>query len=121
MSKHAPREGRSGRPSAATLDRLIEQATVDANGESEQRTGFYTMIEEEVAFPFTTAVLGVEVTVKGVDFNSADEIVAVCVRGKKRQAIPLLDLPLPEPPPAGAEWIAAYRRWARGWSGGDGE
>jgi hypothetical protein len=27
------------------------------------------------------------------------------------------DLPLPSPPPEGAEWIAAYRLWARhgGW------
>jgi len=29
-----------------------------------------------------------------------------------------LDLPLPSPPPAGAEWIAAYRHWAthNGWA-----
>jgi hypothetical protein len=39
-------------------------------------------------------------------------IVAVCVRGRHRQAIPVLDLPLPDPPPRGAEWIAAYARWA---------
>jgi hypothetical protein len=26
-----------------------------------------------------------------------------------RQAIPVLDLPLPDPPPAGAEWIAVCR------------
>jgi hypothetical protein len=120
-TKLQPPAGRSGRLNTAALDRLIEQATVDAYDVEEQRTGFYTMIEEEVAFPFTATVLGVEVTVKGVDFNSADEIVAVCVRGKDRQAIPILDLPLPDPPPKGAEWIAAYRRWARGWSGGDDE
>ncbi|MFK4035944.1 hypothetical protein ACI2LC_09120 [Nonomuraea wenchangensis] len=29
------------------------------------------------------------------------------------QAIGILDLPLPDPPPAGAEWIRAFRRWAR--------
>jgi hypothetical protein len=28
------------------------------------------------------------------------------------QAIGILDLPLPAPPPAGAEWIEAYRHWA---------
>jgi hypothetical protein len=33
-----------------------------------------------------------------------------------RQAIPILDLVLPSPAPAGAELIEAYRRWARvGW------
>src|SRR5271157_3116587 len=39
-------------------------------------------------------------------------VVAICVHGKHRQAIPILDLPLPDPPPQGVEWIAAYRRWA---------
>ena len=30
------------------------------------------------------------------------------------QRIPILDLPLPTPPPEGAQWIEAYRRWAKG-------
>jgi NAD(P)-dependent dehydrogenase (short-subunit alcohol dehydrogenase family) len=38
--------------------------------------------------------------------------VAICSRGKHRQAIGILDLPLPAPSPVGAEWISAYRRWA---------
>jgi hypothetical protein len=38
---------------------------------------------------------------------------ADCARGRHRQEIHVLDLPLPEPPPKGAEWIAAYRRWIR--------
>jgi len=41
-----------------------------------------------------------------------DDIVAVCRRGGERQAVRLLDLPLPSPPPAGSEWIAAYRHWS---------
>jgi hypothetical protein len=41
-------------------------------------------------------------------------IVAECVRDGHHQAISVLDLPLPEPPPKGAEWIAAYRHWAGG-------
>jgi hypothetical protein len=32
-----------------------------------------------------------------------DPIVAICRRGRSRQAIAILDLPLPSPPPAGAE------------------
>ena len=59
--------------------------------------------------PFKTLVLGVE----RIDLTDADEIVALCARGRTRQAIPILDLPLPEPPPRGAEWIEAYRLWAR--------
>lgn len=48
------------------LDQLVEEAVIDAYGESEQRIG-----------------------------------------------LPILDLPLPSPPPAGWEWIETYRLWAR--------
>jgi hypothetical protein len=98
---------------AVRLDELIEEATVDAYGESEQTTGFYTMIEEHLAVPFKTEVLGVEVTVERVDMTDDERIVAVCERNTSRQRIPVVDLPLPEPPPEGSEWIDAYRRWAR--------
>jgi hypothetical protein len=39
---------------------------------------------------------------------------AVCERNGKRQLIGLIDLQLPKPPPSGAAWIAAYRRWLCG-------
>lgn len=116
-SKKRPMKSRSARswpPSKARLEQLIEEAILDAYGESEQRTGFYTMIEDNLALPFETEVLGVPVTVERIDVTEAEEIVAICRRGGKRQAIPVLNLPLPKPPPAGAEWIEAYRRWARG-------
>ena len=97
--------------SEAELDALVDEATVDAYGEDEQLTGFAVMIGDNLAMPFETTVLGVTVTVRKVD-QTASGIVAVCVRGRHRQAIPILDLPLPDPPPDGAEWIAAYRHWA---------
>ena len=101
------------RPSTAYLDKLIEEATVDCYNESEEVTGIFTMIEDNLAVPFATTMLGVEVTVERVDMNKAGEIVAVCRRGRDRQRVPVIDLPLPEPKPKGAEWIDAYRRWAR--------
>ena len=97
--------------SEAELDALVDEATVDAYGEDEQLTGFAVMIGDNLAVPFETMVLGVTVTVRKVD-QTASGIVAVCARGGHRQAIPILDLPLPDPPPQGAEWIAAYRHWA---------
>ena len=103
---------RKGR-SASRLDALIEEATVDAYDESEQKAGFFTMLENHLAVPFSTEVLGMTVTVETIDMTDDEEIVAVCVRGKSRQPIRILELPLPEPPPEGAEWIDAYRRWAR--------
>ena len=95
----------------AELDALIDEATVDAYSEDEQLAGFAVMIGDNLAVPFETTVLGVTVTVEEVD-QTESGIVAICVRGKDRQAIPILDLPLPDPPPRGAEWIAAYGHWA---------
>jgi len=96
------------------LDQLVEAATVDAYGESEQRVGLLTMIQEHLACPFQTEVLGTPVRVGRVDLNDADEIVAVCRRMGRRQMIPVVNLPLPSRRPAGWEWIEAYRHWARG-------
>ncbi len=90
---------------------MIEEAIVDAYDESEQTTGWFTMIDEHLAVPFETTVLGVPVTVERVDLNASGQIVAICRRGRNRQALPILDLPLPPPPPKGAEWIEAYRQW----------
>jgi len=87
---------------------------IDAYGESEQRVGFLTMLEKHLAVPFAREILGTAVRVERVDLNDADEIVAICRRGRARQLIPLLNLPLPSPPPAGWEWIDAYRHWVRG-------
>lgn len=97
--------------SAKYLDKLIEEATTDACNESEQAGGFFAMIEENLALPFVTQVLGQEVTVAKVDITKRDQIVAICSRGKATQAIPILDLPMPDTRLEGAEWIDAYRRW----------
>lgn len=99
--------------SQVELDALVEEATVDSNGEDEQVMGLYSMIADNLATPFQTTVLGVEVTVEDVDLTGRNAIVAQCSRGALRQAISVLDLPLPVPPPDGVEWIEAYRHWAR--------
>ncbi len=100
--------------SAKRLEELIEEATVDAYGDSEQATALFSVIEDNMVFPFVTSVLGIKVTVEKVDLTSDDRIVAICRRGKEQQRIPLSDLPLPDPPPEGWEWIEAYREWASG-------
>ena len=78
----------SPRLSKEMLAEMIEEATVDAYDDSEQATGRFTMFEEHVG-----------------------QIVAICTRGRDRQAISLVDLPLPPPKPAGTGWIEAYRYW----------
>ncbi len=79
--------------SKAQLDELVDQATVDCDNESEQVTGLYTMIENAVALPFKTTVLGVPVSVE------------------RAPDCPAPRSPTASPPPAGTEWIAAYRHW----------
>ncbi len=114
-SRIAPRRKRDHwPPSRVRLEQLVEDAIVDAYNESEQRCGLFTMIEEHLAVPFETELLGVAVMVERIDLNEADEVVAICRRGRMRQRVNVLDLPLPSPPPDGAEWIEAYRYWARG-------
>jgi len=101
-------------PGKARLKALIAEAIVDAYDESEQRTAFYTLIDEYLDTPFDTEILGVTATVERIELTRDEQIVAICRRDRSRQAIPILDLPIPHPPPTGAEWIEAFRAWARG-------
>jgi hypothetical protein len=65
------RKGKTGfvRLSKARLDELVEEAIVDCYNESEQVTGLYTMIEDNLAVPFETTVLGVPVSVVRVQLT----------------------------------------------------
>ncbi len=93
------------------LDALVTEATIDCYNEDEQVTGFLTMIQDNLAVPFRTQILGVEVTVQKVELNAVGEIVAICSRAKHRQSIAVVDLPMPAKTPDGAKWIEAYRHW----------
>ena len=115
-TKHGQQRSNSRRSSLSSsrLEGMISEAVVDCHNDSEQAMGLFNMIDEKLRLPFPTIVLGIQVTVEKIDLNEAGEIVAVCARGPERQRIPLMDLPLPPIRPEGAEWIEAYRRWARG-------
>jgi hypothetical protein len=81
--------------SEARMAAMIEEATIDTYGDSEQTSGWYTMLEEHRALPFETTVLGVVVNVARLDLRGENEIVAICTCGRERPAVPILDLPLP--------------------------
>ena len=99
-------------PGARALDALIAEAIVDAYGDDEQRVAFLTMLEERLEMPFEVQILGTPAKVERIDVID-DQILVICRSGRHRQAIPILELPLPDPRPNGAEWIKAYRRWVR--------
>lgn len=61
------------RLSKARLDELVEEATTDAYGESEQAAGFYTMMENDLATPFTAIAGGI---------SEGDLVEAAFQRGK---------------------------------------
>ena len=91
------------KPSNKLLDAMIEEATIDAYNDEEQITGLFTMLEEHLALPFQTSVLGVTATVTKIDLTTGNEIVAICRRDNHKQAIAVLELPLPHPAPDGAD------------------
>jgi hypothetical protein len=71
---------------------MIQVATVDCYNESEELTGWFTAIHDNLAVPFQTSVLGVDVIVQRVALSDDDQIIAVCTRGRDRQMLPTLDL-----------------------------
>jgi hypothetical protein len=71
------------------------------------------MLDEHLAVPFDVELLGITVTVERIEMTDDARIVAAWRHGRFRQTISLLDLPIPQSRPRGAEWIAAYRNWAR--------
>ncbi len=93
------------------LEDLIHRVVADADDDEQQQMAFYEALEEHLKFPFRTSVDRDPVVVRGLEVGEDDEILAVCVRGGETRGIPLLDLPLPKPPPKGAEWLEAYRLW----------
>ncbi|MFB6396610.1 hypothetical protein [Polymorphospora lycopeni] len=101
-----------GSLSRAELDALVGDATVDAYDDDEQLTSPYTMIEDNLAAPFTTQVLGVEVTVRRVDLRHGG-IVALPTRPRPAGDRDL-GPSLARAAAGGVRWIEAYRHWTVG-------
>ena len=70
--RHVCDRGRQRRLGKYRLDRLVEEAIIDAYGESEQRVGLLSMLQMNLACPFVTEVLGTAVSVERIDLNDAD-------------------------------------------------
>src|SRR6266545_413586 len=68
--------------SRAQLAAMVDEATVDCHDEDEQVAGLHTMLVENLAVPFQTQVLGVDVTVEDIDLTGRAQIVAICCRGR---------------------------------------
>ena len=94
------------------LDRMIEEATVDAYGEYEQAGGFLVMMEDNISCPFKAKVVGEIVEVEGFDLpGDSTSIQALCLRNGKKYKIDVTSLEWDGKPPKGVEWIDAYKAW----------
>ena len=101
-------------PSAARLEELIDEATVDCYGEGEEHTGLLTMIEEYVVCPFRAIVIGEIVEVTGFRWPvSGHGLLAICRRNEKTHPVDIDSVEWIEPLPEGYEWIAAYQAWRK--------
>jgi Calcium binding len=95
------------------LDALIEEITVDCYGEEEELTGFLTYLEDALERPVAATVVGVPVTIVGVDCpaGALRGLVARCRRDGVDHEVSLLDVALPRGSEL-ARVLAADRYWA---------
>jgi hypothetical protein len=107
------RRTKRSRPATATLDAMIAKATAGALDRDEAIMGFLDRLDRHLRPPIDCLVPGLSVTVTGFSFGDDGAIVACCQHHRANQRIPILDLPVPTPPPVGHAWIAAYPRWCR--------
>ena len=107
-----PAEGQvQSEPVDTVLSGLIADATADSFDRAEEAAAFFAKLEENLELPFTTSIAGSQVTVHRLELRGEDEIVAVFTAGTEQHTRGILEIPLPDLPPRGAEWVEAYRCW----------
>ncbi len=89
------------------LEKLIDEAAVDCDSESDVAMSLCYAMQEHVKFPFPGKVVGEEVVVEGVEEGEGTEVVALCQRKGRTYRIRLDDVRVRERP-QGAEWLDAY-------------
>jgi hypothetical protein len=66
----------------ATVDGYGDSEQVDGYGDSEQAAGWFAMLEQHLTLPFETRVLGNAVTVTRIALSTDDRINAICTGGR---------------------------------------
>jgi hypothetical protein len=101
-------------PDTARLEKMVEEAMVDAYTEEEQTVSFLTMLEDSFSFPFHSFALGNPVEVVKFDLDEGGRsILAVCRLRGKVYRINATSLEWKDNRPAAADWIEAYRFWLK--------
>ena len=98
----------------ARLEKLIDEAIVDAYDEYEQFMGMVYALDENLNFPFRAEVLGEVVEVVGIDDSRSSlrrGIMAQIRKGGKTFVFPLAELKPIDPDKVTTEWLEAFHYW----------
>ena len=92
-----------------------EVATTDAYGDHEQHTGFMTLLEEDLVFPFNVKFMGETRTVVGMAWpeNSEFGLDLLIERHGSEHRVDASLVEVLEPFPDGHLTLAAYLNWRR--------
>ena len=104
---------KDGRISAAELNDLIEEITVDANGEDEQLWAFRQAFADDVAMPCEATVIGQPVRITKFDYDGNDRrgLTATCRSADGTKHIVTASEVLMPLETQGGLYLAAYRQW----------
>ena len=100
-------------PNTAWLDELVEEITVDANGNDEQLWAFRQAFDDNIDVPCDGTVVGEPVKVMKFDYDGNDRrgLTAICRRADgAKHAVAACDVVIPLSTPSG-RYLAAYRKW----------
>ena len=98
--------------SVKTIKQCIEAATVDAYGEYEQVCGWLTCFEEVFDNVNRILLFGEEVKLVDFEVQNDAEVVAVCLKNKKKAKVSLDSIELIKPSKAQRLWLKAYTEWS---------
>ncbi|OWK45348.1 hypothetical protein [Fimbriiglobus ruber] len=93
----------------------LEEATVDSHDETEQHSGLWHTIEEQLEFPFQAQVIGEIVTIVDMEWPEKDEfgLDLIVERNGQRHRVEARSVNLLPPLPKGHLYLAAYLDWKR--------
>lgn len=100
------------------LDKLLEEAMVDAYGDAEQFSGVVVTLEDNLPFPFEAQVIDEVVEVISIDARRSDlgrGVIAVVRKGGKEYRVALSELQVPESF-KGRKWLEMYEYFIEGFS-----
>jgi hypothetical protein len=98
---------------AASLNKLIDEITVDAYGGEEQLWAFRQAFEDSIEVPCEGTVVGVPVRVLKFDYDGNERrgLTATCRRNDGTKYVLAASEVVMSPSTPGGRYLAAYRKW----------